>query len=590
MSEKFFALGLSEHRVWGLVLQPMMLMKDESDQYFKPDHIIYPSDTDINFTGLTNTEKNIVRIIDECSEQNLFRLFSKNKNLREFQENVKKENLENFIRPYIEKRIAKVFDIIRGTKIKLFIREKSRSNIFDEDFLIVVDTDIQPVFQFSKAEEETSYSLELMNGDKKLAIKDKYHDVISNIPAIIRVSNKVYIVPDIEAKKIRPFFSKEKILIPESSVIQYFKTFAKNIISDYEVNAIGFRIRVIDPKRQIFLSLEKGIRNKAVAILEFSYGKQRIYPNSEKKVFVDFHQNNGEISFDKYSRDDEWEQSYHDLLNDLGLVSFDQVNYEIKGNRDLPLEDQFHELVVWLNKNWAELSESEMIICKNPAGPQFYTGPVELAISSELKNDWFDVYARVICGDYSFPLIRLRKNILGFDREYPLPDGSIFIIPQEWFGRFTELFKFGKADDEAIRVHKQHFFIIEKAEKEISASAYRELEKLNRREELNPATVPASLNATLRPYQAEGFTWLWYLQQNNLGGCLADDMGLGKTLQAITLLLKNMENFKGAPVTGKKTRQPDLFSRHEEKPTSLIVVPASLVHNWINEIHRFAPG
>ena len=76
------------------------------------------------------------------------------------------------------------------------------------------------------------------------------------------------------------------------------------------------------------------------------------------------------------------------------------------------------------------------------------------------------------------------------------------------------------------------------------------------------------LNATLRPYQKDGFKWLKYLQDNTLGGCLADDMGLGKTLQAIAVLATVYPN---------------------EKLPSLIVMPRSLLFNWRAEVKRFAP-
>ena len=74
------------------------------------------------------------------------------------------------------------------------------------------------------------------------------------------------------------------------------------------------------------------------------------------------------------------------------------------------------------------------------------------------------------------------------------------------------------------------------------------------------------LQATLRPYQKEGVTWLSLLTKLGLGACLADDMGLGKTLQVLALLLT----------------QP------QSKP-SLLVVPASLLGNWKHEAKRFTP-
>lgn len=81
------------------------------------------------------------------------------------------------------------------------------------------------------------------------------------------------------------------------------------------------------------------------------------------------------------------------------------------------------------------------------------------------------------------------------------------------------------------------------------------------------------LRATLRPYQVEGVQWLWFMTELGLGACLADDMGLGKTIQLIDLLLQL-----------KRNRQ-----RQTHRP-SLLVVPASLLGNWREELARFAPS
>ena len=93
----------------------------------------------------------------------------------------------------------------------------------------------------------------------------------------------------------------------------------------------------------------------------------------------------------------------------------------------------------------------------------------------------------------------------------------------------------------------------------------------------DPARIPAQegipgLMAQLRPYQAIGVNWLWFLSRLGLGGCLADDMGLGKTVQLLALLLR------------RKTEIPG------ERTPSLLVVPASLLANWRSEIGRFTPS
>lgn len=87
---------------------------------------------------------------------------------------------------------------------------------------------------------------------------------------------------------------------------------------------------------------------------------------------------------------------------------------------------------------------------------------------------------------------------------------------------------------------------------------------------MTPAQPPAGLQATLRPYQLDGLSWLQHLRQHNLGGVLADDMGLGKTLQTLAHIQLEKE--------AKRLRQP-----------VLVVVPTSLLHNWQAEAERFTP-
>ena len=84
--------------------------------------------------------------------------------------------------------------------------------------------------------------------------------------------------------------------------------------------------------------------------------------------------------------------------------------------------------------------------------------------------------------------------------------------------------------------------------------------------------IPAGVQAELRPYQKDGFDFLCHLAQIKLGGILADDMGLGKTLQTLSWL---------AWLKDRNRKNP--------KP-SLVICPASVLHNWRREANRFTPG
>ncbi len=77
---------------------------------------------------------------------------------------------------------------------------------------------------------------------------------------------------------------------------------------------------------------------------------------------------------------------------------------------------------------------------------------------------------------------------------------------------------------------------------------------------------PKTLKATLRDYQIEGHAWMTRVAAWGAGACLADDMGLGKTVQAIAVLL---DRGKAGP--------------------ALVLAPTSVIHNWVDELTRFAP-
>jgi non-specific serine/threonine protein kinase len=95
------------------------------------------------------------------------------------------------------------------------------------------------------------------------------------------------------------------------------------------------------------------------------------------------------------------------------------------------------------------------------------------------------------------------------------------------------------------------------------------VEKLRKPELIDSVHPGKNFRAELRPYQQKGLNWLYFLHSLQFGACLADDMGLGKTIQLLAFLNTVKANGK--------------------QPASLLVLPASLVSNWVDEIKRFSP-
>lgn len=101
--------------------------------------------------------------------------------------------------------------------------------------------------------------------------------------------------------------------------------------------------------------------------------------------------------------------------------------------------------------------------------------------------------------------------------------------------------------------------------------------------------VPTGLQATLRPYQVEGFQWLSFLYEQRLGGILADDMGLGKTVQALALLAHAIEEHRAASERAASERTTKRGESVEPFAPFLVVAPTSVITNWATEAERFLP-
>jgi len=106
---------------------------------------------------------------------------------------------------------------------------------------------------------------------------------------------------------------------------------------------------------------------------------------------------------------------------------------------------------------------------------------------------------------------------------------------------------------------------------ELQQSLKSYMEQLQEKKGLPPVPAPLSLNASLRPYQQEGFEWLVFMREQGFGACLADDMGLGKTVQLISYLLH-------------------IYETLDAKEPTIIICPTSVLGNWQKELARFAPS
>ena len=189
-----------------------------------------------------------------------------------------------------------------------------------------------------------------------------------------------------------------------------------------------------------------------------------------------------------------------------------------------------------------------------------------------------------------------------------LPTGEILLIPNEWLKRYTDLMLIGLPKGQGYQRHRSQISLTPNPSPIGEGSKYTQgqCQERSLSTPLAPWRGAGGVAVTLRPYQQTGFQWLWQNLMAQTGCCLSDEMGLGKTLQTIALLLKYKEATKVTepitkPLTGMLFSDEEMQGKSEEGTasgerlalpyhTSLVVAPASVVHNWHNELSRFAPS
>ena len=203
------------------------------------------------------------------------------------------------------------------------------------------------------------------------------------------------------------------------------------------------------------------------------------------------------------------------------------------------------------------------------------TSPVatkKLRIAVRESRDWFEIEGKVAVDE---DLVLDLKEILSAlprakGRYIPLSDGRFLALADELRQRLERLQSVSEDSGSGARISLPGTLAIEDLLSEAGGvtgdKGWKEFRKRLREAADHRPSIPPTLQAELRDYQTEGFSWMSRLARWGAGACLADDMGLGKTVQAIAVMLEQAS----------------------EGPL-LVVAPTSVCHNWVSELGRFAP-
>jgi non-specific serine/threonine protein kinase len=439
------------------------------------------------------------------------------------------------------------------------------------------NTLLKPNLHFKKTNEHIIYTLSLQENDLIYFPVNHLTILLLNSPGWIAIDKNIYGLAEINGNKVKPFISKKSIEIQEKNSRIYFETFIKDILKKVEIETDGFQIVQNNTLLNCFIEPEYYfIKDVYLFSIGFQY-KLHQFLFSDKRQLASKIEIHNSIEVFQTKRNLKEEAVFISKAKTLGLIEYENGLF---GFENLKNKGKYSHLEHFLLLNEAFKKEAFDLSNFSIDHKKLITSFATISASHQEKEDWFDINMHIHCGDFSFPFTAIVSHLKSQNPVYELEDGSLFIIPNQWFTQYKSLVTMGEKKGDLLRILSNQYPLLDV----ISDS------KIVEKSENNTIKYDSSenLKATLRPYQKEGVQWLLDHHYNELGACLADDMGLGKTLQTIAVLTFVKEQMK----TVENTEINNLFSSVEMKAPplkALIVAPSSLIYNWKSEIKKFAP-
>ncbi|MFB0499603.1 SNF2 family DNA or RNA helicase [Mucilaginibacter sp. OAE612] len=564
--------AIAKHDYLSYVIEPHIVQLNPNGEFSLTHQRLFSNTAKEFCEFLDETDIRLIKLLEEMEQGNVIKRYYK-KPIRpfEFFSKIFNEQMFDMIRPKLEKRIAEALSLLCGKQVY----QMSKEGYPGERKLQLATEAASVLFHFRRSEEEIRYFPTIKYQGMRIEFMFKNAEIICNHPAWMLLDDTLYYFDkEIEGKKLQPFLNKRFIAIPKSSEQSYFEKFVAPLIEKHNVYAEGFTINTEKYDARPVLKpiyIEGGTSQLQ---LSFKYAGY-IFPYGDgRHISVRMEKTGDDYLFHRIKRSTTWEKGKMHQLEQMGLKIASSLfqNLEVAG-RDED-DDRSFSVFEWLNQHHDQLIEQGFEL-EQPEGQKRYVfGSSKIELEVTENNDWFDINAMVSFGPYRIPFIQLKNHILNHKKEFTLPSGEIAVIPEKWFSQYGNLLHFTEGSNE-LKLRRHHIGLVtDLAEGEMaSVTMTRKLQKLTNFDELEDAPMPVNFEGHLRPYQKAGYNWFHFLKQYHFGGCLADDMGLGKTIQTLSLLQKHKEDTEEAG----------------GKATSLVIMPTSLIYNWLNEARKFAP-
>lgn len=569
--------SISRHPHLGPTIEAYVVQLTSAGNMSMVHQRVHSGNADYYDKKMEATDYEALNLLDECLPEYIVKRFSKVKKIRPtefFAKHFDSVLYEKQIRPHIEDRLAKVMSLIKGRQVFL----KNLKNVIYEPIEWCKEP-ATALFHLRRNDTNTHYFATIKHNNHRVQFAQNHAILLTRKPCYLIAGGRIlYFEEGFNGQKLQPFIKKRFIEIPKRSEEEYLKKVIVPLIEEHNVYAVGFDIQSERYQANPVIKLQRLLNGTYGVTLGFRYDKYVFPYHSSKYVSVRMEKKGDSFVFKRIKRSKSWEEIKKDTLLLLGVQHLGGSEFGFEYEATLP------HLIEWVTLHSSDLQKAGFeVIQQLDQEYSIESSSIELVASE--TGDWFDIKAKVILGGVEIPITVLRKAILNDATSILLPNGKTAIIPERWIDQIKGLSAFSQSKDE-FRLKKHHVGLVkpylegrQKLEGNKSISDF---------DGIVESELPNGFHGTLRPYQQAGFDWLCFLYDMGFGGCLADDMGLGKTVQSLAFLQHVKE--LSSKATQVELGQASLFDQSVGTKTCLLVVPTSLIYNWIQEAKKFTPS
>jgi SNF2 family DNA or RNA helicase len=579
--------SLLQHEYLGYLFETFMVQKDHNNKLTLKHQNISSKNAEEFSAGLDEKDFQLIKLIDSIQQETIIKKFYNKKVtpneffLKVYNKEKGDTLLQEAITRFIEGKMAEILALLNDKMV--FEMGSDGEPTWKQ--ISIAPKKASVLFHFMRNEDNTHYFPTIKYNGEKIDFQYKNGIIVCNSPAYLLVEGVLYsFEKDVDGNKLRPFLNKKFIVIPQKMEETYYEKFVSPLIAAFDVHAKGFTINSekyeplpvltfteIAAKKAMMSLFEKGKEEeeeedqevKIMFSLGFQYGNFLFNADTLAPSYVKMEKTNTSYIFHKVKRSVGWEKNMMTHIRSLGV--------ELKNGKVIMEKSAAFS---WIKQHQDALATLGFILKQsNKDDKKYFVGASSINLEVKENNDWFDIHAVIRFGEFEIPFMKLRNFILKKKREFPLPNGEIAVIPEEWFSQYSELFAFMEENggQDVLKLKKHHLALVHELETGNLATVTinSKLQKLKEFKEIEDYPLPEGFKGELRPYQKAGYNWMQFLSKYNFGGCLADDMGLGKTIQTLAMLQDQKE-------------QGVLNA-------SLLVMPTSLLYNWEMEAKKFTP-